>query len=402
MVSPFLDRQHGTELCIIEQIERLARHDGWRIELYSQHVEQLDGVRSIYDSAGNSQNAIFWHKVSAVPGPHLLGYVWWFLANHAVRWWHRRWNLVRPDLTYSPGINCLDADVVVVHIVFHAFYERVRAQLQLNRLPITNWPLLIHRRLYYRLIMSLEQKIYTNPRVHLVAVSTLVAKQLETYFRRTEVSVIPNAVDTERFSPGARLARRAGAREQLSLSMNEFALLLIGNDWKKKGLDTLLQALALLPEIFMRLIVVGSDDPALYQPLLEQLSLQDRVRLEKPSSDVLRFYAAADLYAGPSLEDAFNLPILEAMACGLPVVASVQAGASENIRDGETGLLLRDPQDHRELARLLRRLAADPSLRSRMGTAASQYVQANCTWNRNACRTRELLEATFRNRKSGA
>jgi len=63
---------------------------------------------------------------------------------------------------------------------------------------------------------------------------------------------------------------------------------------------------------------------------------------------VLSFYAAADAYVAPSLEDAFGLPILEAMACGLPVIASVQAGASENVLDGATGYLLRDPMNHVE------------------------------------------------------
>jgi glycosyltransferase involved in cell wall biosynthesis len=86
------------------------------------------------------------------------------------------------------------------------------------------------------------------------------------------------------------------------------------------------------------------DDPNLYQPLLDQLALHDRVHFEKPSGGVLSFYAAADFYVGPSLEDAFNLPLLETMACGLPVIASVQAGASENVHDFETGLLLRDPR----------------------------------------------------------
>ena len=122
----------------------------------------------------------------------------------------------------------------------------------------------------------------------------------------------------------------------------------------------------------------------------------DRVRFEKPSADVLSFYAAADLYVGPSLEDAFNLPILEAMACGLPVIASVQAGASENIRDYETGLLLRDPRDSDQLARLIRRLFDDAELRSRIGEAGSRYVRNNCNWDQNVARTREFIEATRR------
>lgn len=71
--------------------------------------------------------------------------------------------------------------------------------------------------------------------------------------------------------------------------------------------------------------------------------------LPGPSADVLFFYAAADAYVAPSLEESFGLPIMEAMACGLPVIASVQSGASETIVDGETGYLLRDPLNNLEL-----------------------------------------------------
>jgi len=336
VVSPFLDRQHGTELCIIEQIERLARKDHWDIELYSQKVSQLNGVRPASTVPPSESGGIRWHQVSDIPGPHLLKYLWWFFANYWQRWRDKRSGRVHPDLVYSPGINCPDADVIVVHIVFHEFYERVRAELALHRLPLQIWPRVVHRKLYYKLATFLERKIYRDPHVRLVAVSALVAAQLKSRFQREDVTVIPNAVDTLRFTPEARIAKRDVSRQSFSYAEHDFVLLLIGNDWKKKGLDTLLKALALLPDLPLYLLVVGSDDPNFYRPLLDRLGLQDRIRFERPSSDVLSFYAAADLYVGPSLEDAFNLPILEAMACGLPVIASANAGISEMIRDGET------------------------------------------------------------------
>jgi glycosyltransferase involved in cell wall biosynthesis len=395
VVTPFLDRQHGTESCIIEQIERLALRDHWEIHVYSQRVEQLAGIRSTASSSLNSQDCIVWHKVSDIPGPHLLKYLWWFFANRLQRWLEWRSGGLRPDLIYSPGINCLDAQVIVVHIVFHEFYARVRSQLLLRRFPLKRWPRIIHRKLYYKLAMRLEKKAYFSPRIRLIAVSGLVAAHLKAHFQRADVIVIPNAVDTLRFFPEARLARRATSRQAFHFSEREFVLLLIGNDWKKKGLDALLNALAQLSDIPLRLLVVGSDDPALYRPMIEQLKLSDRIDFKKPQSDVLSFYGAADSYVGPSLEDAFNLPILEAMACGLPTIASVQAGASENISDYETGLLLRDPQDALQLAQLIRRLFNDDSLRLKIGNAASRHVRENCTWEQNASQTRQFLEATL-------
>jgi glycosyltransferase involved in cell wall biosynthesis len=107
---------------------------------------------------------------------------------------------------------------------------------------------------------------------------------------------------------------------------------------------------------------------------------------------VLSFYAAADIYAGPSLDDAFGLPILEAMACGLPVIASVQAGASEHVVDGTTGYLLRDPMNHVELAGLLRQLAGDKLAAQKVGFAAAHHVKASVSWDHNVSATREFLE----------
>jgi glycosyltransferase involved in cell wall biosynthesis len=245
--------------------------------------------------------------------------------------------------------------------------------------------------MYYKLIMALERRIYINRKVRLAAVSKLVSAQLEKHFARTDSVVIPNAVDTVIFNPETRLARRSVSRQSLKLDDCDFAALLIGNDWKNKGLDQLLRALAII-EIPIRLLVVGNDDPGLYWPAIRQLRLEDRVCFLAPSADVLSFYAAADTYAAPSLEDAFGLPILEAMACGLPVIASVQAGASEKIIDGATGYPLRDPMNHVELAELIRRVAGDRSAAQRLGAAAARHVQASVSWDQSVSATREFLE----------
>jgi glycosyltransferase involved in cell wall biosynthesis len=391
VVSPFLDRQHGTELCVIEQVERLAALPGWEIHLYAQRVEDVKGVQPVTGTSSCPTGSILWHKVGQLPGPHLLNYLWWFAANQIQRWRDSRKPALRPDVTYSPGINCLNADAIVVHIVFREFYDLVRDDLRLRRLPVLSWPRTLHRKLYYRLIVSLERRIYGDPRVKLAAVSSLVAGQLKKHFGRADVLVIPNAVDSVRFSPQARSKRRTDARATLGYSPDEFVLLLIGNDWKKKGLDTLLASLALLRDLPCKLLVVGRDAAAPYRAIINDAKLGESVQFHEPASDVVQFYAAADAYVGPSLEDAFNLPILEAMASGLPVIASVRAGASENICHSENGFLLQDPRNAQELAGLVRRLFADSSLRQKMGDAAARTA-GECNWQNNAMRTKAFLE----------
>jgi glycosyltransferase involved in cell wall biosynthesis len=399
VVSPFLDRRHGTELCIIEQIERLSSDYGWGIRLFSQRVEEVKGLLT-EDPKSAATGFIRWYKVSNIPGPHLLKFLWWLFANQALRNRALKRLKDRPLLVYSPGINCLDANVITVHIVFHEFYARVSPELPFLKVPVSRWPVTLHRKLYYKLIMTLERRIYTDPNVHLAAVSKIVAAQLEKHFGRTDSVVISNAVDTTRFSSETRLARRPVSRQSLKLADSDFVVLLIGNDWKTKGLDQLLRALAAMIDIPIQLLVIGEDDPGLYRSTLRQLRLEDRTRFLAPSADVLLFYAAADAYVGPSLEDAFGLPIMEAMACGLPVIASVRAGASENILDGTTGYLLRDPMNHTELAELIRRLVDDRSAAERVGAAAARYVQASFSWDDNTSATREFLEKSLTSRQT--
>ena len=80
------------------------------------------------------------------------------------------------------------------------------------------------------------------------------------------------------------------------------------------------------------------------------------------------------------------------MACGLPVIASVQAGASENVVDGTTGYLLRDPMNHAELAGLIRRLAGDKLAAQKIGAAAARFVKSSVSWDHNVSATRQFLE----------
>jgi len=398
VVSPFLDRRHGTERCIVEQLERFAEQPEVEIHLYCQSVEDIAGV--IRYSGPSSCGRILWHKVSAVRGPHLVGYVWWFLANHIRRWWDTRIGGLKFDLVYTPGINVLDADVISVHIVFHEFLFQVRSHLNFRDSPIASWPRLFHRRLYYGLIMTLERMVYRRRTTSLTAISHLVSTQLENYFRRTDAVMIGYGVDTTRFAPTLRLARRSSTREQFRISSEDFTLLLIGNDWKKKGLVALLNALAACRELPLLLLVVGTDDQVPYEALIRTSRISDRVHFLDPSSDVLQFYAAADAYVGPSLEDAYALPILEAMACGLPVVASSRAGVSEIITHRKNGLILYNPQDGAELAELLRELCSSPGFCERIGREAA-ITAGQQTWDSNAAAVWNLLnQAATKKRRS--
>jgi len=95
------------------------------------------------------------------------------------------------------------------------------------------------------------------------------------------------------------------------------------------------------------------------------------------------------------VEDTFAQPPAEAMACGLPVITSVTNGTSEVMTDGVDGLILEDPTDAEELARLIRRLYEDAEFRRRLGENAARTAK-QYTWENNAAQMRALFEQARR------
>src|SRR5262249_12478492 len=149
-----------------------------------------------------------------------------------------------------------------------------------------------------------------------------------------------------------------------------------------------------------KLLVIGADDRAPYIHYAEKLSIADRVTWLPWGTDVLDGYAAADAYVSPSREDSFALPVLEAMACGLPVVTSIASGASELVEDGINGFVLQDPSDAQTLAGRLTRLSEDEALRTRLGQSAVLTAR-KYSWDLNAALVWDFLRAATNRQQQG-
>lgn len=231
--------------------------------------------------------------------------------------------------------------------------------------------------------MILESLVFRNPRTQLILTAPQTAKEIGRFFGRNEAfPVVSPGLDHGIFNPARRSRCRKHARESLGVSDGRFVLLLIGNDWRKKGLGTLLGALEVLSHFPVDLLVAGRDDPGPFLSVIRKKSLELRVRFLPSIKNVELYYAAADAYVGPSLEDTFALPASEAMACGLPTIISALAGASELITDGFDGLILDDPSDAQKLADLIQLLRDSKELRERLGRNAAQTA-LKYTWERS-------------------
>ena len=174
--------------------------------------------------------------------------------------------------------------------------------------------------------------------------------------RADRTVVIPNAVDV-RGTPRARL------------DASRPRLIAVGRLRPPKDFGTLLRALASLPADGFDAAIVGDgpERPALERELGE-LGLRERVSLEGERRDVPSLLAGSDVFVLSSRSEGLPVSVLEAMAAGLPVVASAVGGVAELVLDGETGLLV-PPADQAALAAALWRLVADAGLRRRLGAA---------------------------------
>ena len=385
VVSPFIDKRHGTERWIAEWTSRLSGE--FDVHVYSQRVEDLDLTR------------LTWHRIPKIPGPHLVKFLWWLAANHLWRWRDRRFRGITHDLVFTAGTNCLDADAISIHIVFAEFVRRVRSEMYLQRNSILSLPRRIHRDLYYRLITLLERHLYTQPSAQLILIARKTAKDLDRFYGPHDVlPVLYMGIDHTTFNPQLRMARRDEARRELGIRDDQFVLLLVGNDWRKKGLCTLLDVLPVLGDRQVLLLVVGDDEKFPYLRQIQRYDLVDRVRFFPSRPDVAFYYAAADAYVGPSVEDTFAQPPAEAMACGLAVITSVTNGTAEIITDGMDGLIIQDPNNSPELATQIRRLCEDPYFCRWLGENAAR-TSLRYTWDQNGEQMKEIFTNMLRNKK---
>jgi glycosyltransferase involved in cell wall biosynthesis len=184
---------------------------------------------------------------------------------------------------------------------------------------------------------------------------------------------IHHFINTERFRPDP-LTRR-GVRQSLGVG-EEFVAVTVSHLIKDKGVDVAVNALALLPgEVMLWIIGKGPEEQNL-KALVGDLGLEGRVRFLGGRRNVEPFLQAADCALCPSTwAEAAGLVNLEALACGLPVVASQIGGIPEFVEDEQTGVLF-TPGNHRELADVLSRLISGRQVRDRMSEKARSAAVA--------------------------
>ncbi|MBC7468602.1 MAG: glycosyltransferase family 4 protein [Ramlibacter sp.] len=188
----------------------------------------------------------------------------------------------------------------------------------------------------------------------------------------------------------------ATARRELGLPAGARLLLFVANDYARKGLATLLEALALLPRDLQLVVVGHPGQQRRFSDIAAALGVSQQVHFLGAIDRLALAYQAADMLVHPTLEDTFAMVVLEALAYGLPVVVSgpARCGISTLLRDGREALLLTDPRDAKALAEAVRRVLADDPLRQRLASQARKFARDH-DWERAAEGYERLYRASI-------
>jgi glycosyltransferase involved in cell wall biosynthesis len=217
-----------------------------------------------------------------------------------------------------------------------------------------------------------------------------------------QVVLVHSAVDAQRYRPGREHA--AWFREEFALAEDEATIAMAAQFIPRKGHRTLLAALpavlAARPRTRVLLFGQGPEQAAI-EALVREAKLDERVRFAGFRSDLDRILPNLDMLAHPAEREGLGVTLLQAAACGLPIVAGRAGGIPEVVRPGLNGELIA-PGDHADLAHHLNRLLADPPLRARYGSAGRALVLSEFSVDAMVEGNRGVYEQVERVRRKGA
>jgi glycosyltransferase involved in cell wall biosynthesis len=274
----------------------------------------------------------------------------------------------RGDIRHAFGIGSR-AHVVSAQSCHRSGVEMQRA-LPAGRIRSRNFGM------YDRLSLQDEARLMTSPDTRIIlAVSGMVRDQLLHWYAipPEKIVVVPNGIDVSRFTVPLDLDL---VRREYGMRPDRLAVGFLGNEFERKGVQTIIEALPLLGDIPLDVIVAGADDPGPFRLRAEQLGVSDQVRFVGRVTNPEKFLRSLDLFAFPVNYEPFGMVVIEAMAAGVPVITARAVGAIEGTTDGHHAIFLDDPLSAGELATQVRRVLDDRQLRDRLATEGRAAAMA--------------------------
>lgn len=233
-----------------------------------------------------------------------------------------------------------------------------------------------------QVLTFLEKRIFQQNGARFVLTnSKLVKDQIRSHYQIPDekIHVIYNSVNTSRFNLTARDRFGDAFRMQYGIKPDHLSILFVGNEFKQKGLPVLIEAAARSGAKNIRLFVAGADPIPPYRRWAEKAGLGEATVFLGYQKDLERLYGAVDLLVLPTRYDPFANVCLEAMACGTPVITTVMNGASEIIKNGREGFVLKTGDADELSARIQDFLAVSDraAIRQRVAEKATAFTMGN-------------------------
>jgi glycosyltransferase involved in cell wall biosynthesis len=233
----------------------------------------------------------------------------------------------------------------------------------------------------FRMLLSVRNGILTRAD-HFVAITHGIAAEFAAqHIQQSSIHRISNGVDTTKFRP-VPPQERVALRRRLGLPQNETLLVYTGRLVTYKGMPLLVRvAERLKQDASVGLVLMGSGGldihncEAQLRDFVEKHGLQATVLFAGEVANVHEYLQASDIFVLPTEDDAFPLALVEAMACGLPVVSTRVGGIGDIVTHGENGLLV-TAGEFDALYHAIKRLIANPSVAGALGDAAAGTVRS--------------------------
>ena len=291
------------------------------------------------------------------------------------------------DIILAQGGNCLRANFALFHTCHPMRLKAMQLATQERGYPFRPRER-IHSLIRRYIFTPLERRALLRCAGRAFAVSDRLAAQLSHFHKvpLQSISVAQNGVDPSVFNVGAK-RYRLPMRQRLGISDRDLVAAFVGGLWWSKGVHLLIQAIN-QTRFPWHLLIAGSDpDEVSFKAMAQDSPAHDRIHFLGHVTEPEKVYGAADCFVFPTGAEGFGLAVLEAAACGLPIITTAEAQIPGLI-DGSTALIVE--RDVAQIAQALDHFASDSETMKRMGTVAAERAKA-FTWQRQA----EILEQAF-------
>jgi glycosyltransferase involved in cell wall biosynthesis len=237
----------------------------------------------------------------------------------------------------------------------------------------------------------LFKKIFTSA-TRIQVISNYLAEWARSFGATAPIEVIPNGVDCEKFIRPISLIRKSEIRTEAGFSETDIVLVTASRLVYKNAVDTIIAALALLPQNYKLLILgTGADEQALRNQV-QSLKLESRVIFKGfISHDLLPEYLqASEIFIRPSRTEGLGNSFLEAMAVGIPVIATPVGGIPDFLTDGQTGLFC-EVDNPQSIAQKVEKLTKDKESRDYIVTNARTMVTEDYDWRHVAAEMKDVF-----------